>query len=94
MEGDYVVLTFPNTEDRDSMFDNGKFAWLKKWFIESHKRERFTIKSPHCRIVWLNFYGAPIHLWSVVNFKKLAQQWGEVVTMADEISKSLSLWGR
>lgn len=41
-------------------------------------------------LIWLNFYGVPLHLWSAVNFIKLGKIWGEVVNVADETSKCLS----
>lgn len=90
MRGNSVVLTFFCTEDRDSMFSGGKFSWLKDWFLESHKWDKFTIKPAHSRLVWLNFYGIPIHLWCATNINKLGQIWGEVITEAEETFKCLS----
>lgn len=51
MGGNLVVLTFPCVEDRDSMFKEGKFAWIKEWFTETHKWERYTIKPHHCHLI-------------------------------------------
>lgn len=35
----YVVLTFKYIEERDSMFNNGKMAWLKGFFVDAQKWE-------------------------------------------------------
>ncbi|KAG5525844.1 hypothetical protein RHGRI_032212 [Rhododendron griersonianum] len=39
MGGDMVVLTFKDIEERDPIFNGGKMAWLREWFIESFKWE-------------------------------------------------------
>ncbi|KAG5555635.1 hypothetical protein RHGRI_006326 [Rhododendron griersonianum] len=71
------------------MFNGGKMAWLRDWFIESSKWED-TLINPCSRLVWLNCYGVPLHLWNSITFSKIGQNWGGVVLIADETVKSLS----
>lgn len=86
MGGDFVVLTFYvlMIEIQCSMKVNllgSKTGSLR------HKWEKYTVKPSHCHLVWLNFYGIPLHLLSAVNFTKLGQNWGEVINVLDEIVK-------
>lgn len=37
IDGNRVVLTFPNIEDRDSVFNGGKMGWLKDCFLDIQK---------------------------------------------------------
>ncbi|GFY88782.1 hypothetical protein Acr_06g0007220 [Actinidia rufa] len=48
MGGDMVVLTFKDTEERDTMFNEGRMAWLTEWFEELHKWE--DTKSNPCSL--------------------------------------------
>ena len=61
MGGDMVVLTFKDTEERDTMFNEGRMAWLTEWFEELHKWED-TKSNPCSHLVWLNCYGIPLQL--------------------------------
>ena len=89
MGGDMVVLTFKDTEERDTMFNEGRMAWLTEWFKESYKWEN-TKTNPCSRLVWLNCYGIPLHLWNYKTFTKIGRNWGEVIMLADETIKNLS----
>ncbi|GFY93207.1 hypothetical protein Acr_08g0016030 [Actinidia rufa] len=89
MGGDRVVLTFKDPEERDTMFNGGKMAWLKEWFVESSKWG--NTKSNLCsRLVWLNCYGIPLHLWNHQTFSEIGKIWGEVIMLADDTIKNLS----
>ena len=89
MGGDMVVLTFKDLEERESMFNEGKMAWLKEWFVKSSKRE--NTKSNLClRLVWLNCHGIPLHLWNYPTFSEIGKIWGEVIMLADDTIKNLS----
>lgn len=90
LAGDSVILTFASTEDRDSMFNGGKKAWLKEWFLESYKWENNTIKPSNCRLVWINCCGLPIQLWNAHNFVKIGQHWGEVIQISNGTLHNLS----
>ncbi|GFZ09210.1 hypothetical protein Acr_20g0010180 [Actinidia rufa] len=50
MGGDRVVLTFKDPDEKDTMFNGGKMAWLKEWFMESSKWEN-TKSNPCSRLV-------------------------------------------
>ncbi|GFS45394.1 hypothetical protein Acr_00g0095870 [Actinidia rufa] len=89
MGGDMVVLTFKDLEERDSMFNKGKMAWLKEWFVESSEWEN-TNSNPCSRLVWLNCYGIPLHLWNLQTFSEIGKIWGEVIMLADDTMKNLS----
>ncbi|GFZ18405.1 hypothetical protein Acr_27g0001440 [Actinidia rufa] len=89
MGGDMVVLTFKDLEERDSMFNKGKMAWLKEWFVESFEWEN-TKSNPCSRLVWLNCYGIPLHLWNLQTFSEIGKIWGEVIMLADDTMKNLS----
>ncbi|GFS40280.1 hypothetical protein Acr_00g0067550 [Actinidia rufa] len=89
MGGDMVVLTFKDLEERDSMFNKGKMAWLKEWFVESSEWEN-TKSNPCSRLVWLNCYGIPLHLWNLQTFSEIGKIWGEVIMLADDTMKNLS----
>ncbi|XP_057487415.1 uncharacterized protein LOC130773499 isoform X1 [Actinidia eriantha] len=89
MGGDMVVLTFKDLEERESMFNEGKMAWLKDWFVESSKWES-TKSNPCSRLVWLNCYGIPLHLWNLQTFSEIGKIWGEIIMIAEETLKNLS----
>ena len=89
MGGDMVVLTFKDPEERDTMFNGGEMAWLKDWFVESSKWED-TVTNPCSRLVWLNCYGIPLHLWNSQTFSEIGRIWGDVIKLADETAKNLS----
>ena len=89
MGGDMVVITFKDLEERDTMFNGGKMAWLSEWFLESYKWEN-TKTIPCSRLVWLNCYGIPLHLWNYETFSKIGRNWGEVIMVAEETIKNLS----
>ncbi|XP_057472861.1 uncharacterized protein LOC130761391 [Actinidia eriantha] len=89
MGGDMVVLTFKDLEERESMFNEGKMAWLREWFVESSRWEN-TKLNPCSRLVWLNCYGIPLHLWNFQTFSEIGKIWGEVIMLAEETLKNLS----
>ena len=89
MGGDMVVLTFKDPKEKDTMFNEGKMSWLKEWFVESSKWEN-SKSNPCSRLVWLNCYGIPLHLWNYQTFSKIGRTWGEVIMLADETIKNLS----
>ncbi|KAI8535023.1 hypothetical protein RHMOL_Rhmol10G0142700 [Rhododendron molle] len=89
MGGDMVVLTFLDIAERDSMFNGGKMAWLREWFVESHKWEDAK-NNPVSRLIWLNCYGIPLHLWNAQTFLNIGKLWGEVVLIAEDTLKDLS----
>ena len=89
MGGDMVVLTFKDLEERESMFNEGKMAWLREWFVESSRWEN-TKLNPCSRLVWLNCYGIPLHLWNFQTFSEIGKIWGEVIMLAEETLKKLS----
>lgn len=70
-----VVLTFLDIAERDSMFNGGKMAWLREWFVESHKWEDAK-NNPVSRLIWLNCYGIPLHLWNAQTFLNIGKLWG------------------
>lgn len=72
------------------MFNGGKMAWLKEWFLESYKWEKNTIKPASCRLIWINVYGLPLQLWNSSNFSKLGQRWGNVISISDDTIKGIS----
>ncbi|GFS29226.1 hypothetical protein Acr_00g0005860 [Actinidia rufa] len=71
------------------MFNEGKMAWLKEWFVESSKWEN-TKPHPCARLVWLNCYGIPLHLWNYQTFSVIGRIWGEVIIPTDDTIKNLS----
>ncbi|KAI8561024.1 hypothetical protein RHMOL_Rhmol04G0303500 [Rhododendron molle] len=89
MGGDMVVLTFKDIAERDSTFNGGKMAWLRDWFIESSKWEE-SKNNPVARLVWLNCYGIPLHLWNVQTFSNIGLIWGDVILIADDTIKDLT----
>lgn len=89
MGGDMVMLTFLDIAERDSMFNGEKMAWLREWFVESHKWEDAK-NNPVSRLIWLNCYGIPLHLWNAQTFLNIGKLWGEVVLIAEDILKDLS----
>ncbi|GFS33349.1 hypothetical protein Acr_00g0027860 [Actinidia rufa] len=89
MGGDMAVLTFKDLEERESMFNKRKMAWLKDWFVESFKWEN-TKSNPSSRLVWLNCYGIPLHLWNLQTFSEIGKIWGEIIMIAEETLKNLS----
>lgn len=89
MGGDMVVLTFKDSEERDTMFNEGKMAWLKEWFVESSKWED-TMLNPCSRLVWINCYGIPLHLWNNHTFSEIGRNWGDVIMIAEDTIKKVS----
>ncbi|KAE9445683.1 hypothetical protein C3L33_22421, partial [Rhododendron williamsianum] len=89
MDSDRVVLTFPNVEDINSIFNGGKMGWLKEYFLEIHKWND-TISTQGSRLVWLNCYGIPLHVWNAVTFKKIGQIWGEIISISEDSFKCFS----
>ncbi|KAG5550142.1 hypothetical protein RHGRI_015184 [Rhododendron griersonianum] len=89
MDSDRVVLTFPNIEDRDSIFNGGKMGWLKDCFLEIFKWND-TVSTQGSRLVWLNCYGIPLHVWNVATFNKIGQIWGKIISISEDSFKSLS----
>lgn len=45
---------------------------------------------PHSRLVWLNCYGIPLHLWNAVTFKKLGEKWGNVIQICKDTLHDIS----
>ncbi|KAH7847501.1 hypothetical protein Vadar_026845 [Vaccinium darrowii] len=86
--GDYLILTFPTIESRDFVFNNGEFAWIKDWFLEIHKWSKSNVIPP--RLIWLNCYGVPLHLWNSGTFIKLGKIWGNVIQISDDTVKGIS----
>ncbi|KAI8571108.1 hypothetical protein RHMOL_Rhmol01G0092000 [Rhododendron molle] len=89
MGGDKVVLTFSDVGERDSMLSGGDQNGFQEWFVEIKKWEE-AMEVPCSRMVWLNCYGIPLHLWNVDTFKKIGWKWGEVVSISDDTFKGLS----
>lgn len=71
------------------MFSNGEFAWIKDWFLEIHKWNKSRVIPPS-RLIWLNCYGVPLHLWNAGTFIKLGQIWGNVIQTSDDTVKGIS----
>lgn len=88
MGGLWVVLTFPSIELMQSVFD-GDLNWLMNCFAEVKKWSP-DIEDVRRRNVWISCYGVPLHGWSAVTFRKIAQLWGEVITMDESTIKGLS----
>ncbi|KAH7860915.1 hypothetical protein Vadar_019481 [Vaccinium darrowii] len=86
--GLWVVVTFPSSEQMLSVFD-GELSWLKNWFAEV-KKWNPDLKEARRRNIWISCYGVPLHCWSASTFQKIAQLWGEVLTMDDATIKGLS----
>ncbi|KAH7848015.1 hypothetical protein Vadar_032815 [Vaccinium darrowii] len=42
------------------------------------------------RNIWISCYGVPLHGWSALTFRKIAQLWGEVIGMDEATTKGLS----
>ncbi|KAH7846606.1 hypothetical protein Vadar_015981 [Vaccinium darrowii] len=72
-----------------SLLEGRELSWFNKWFEEVHQ---WSIDLPNVkrRYVWLSCYGVPLHGWSVLTFRKIAQLWGEVVMVDDATVKGLS----
>lgn len=89
MGGNKVIMTCKSIEERDALWGEGKFAWLKECFQDIQKwEENMTISNS--RLVWLNFYGVPLHLWNMDTFMKLGSIWGDVILISEETVKGLS----
>lgn len=87
--GNFVVLTFASISDCDSVFNGGELARIKEWFVEILKYEEFK-GQPCSRLVWLNCYGVPLHLWNTGTFINLGSSWGEVIQVAEDTVKGLN----
>ncbi|KAH7852063.1 hypothetical protein Vadar_020156 [Vaccinium darrowii] len=82
MGGLWVVLTFSSTDSMKSVLEGGKLNSLNKWVEEVHQ---WSPELPIVmrRNVWISCYGVPLHGWSVATFHKIAQLWGEVLSVDD-----------
>lgn len=89
MGGDMVVLTFSNVGEKDSMLSGDEPNGFQEWFVDIMKWEE-SMEVPCSRMVWLNCYGIPLHLWNVDTFKKIGRKWGEVISISDDNFKGLS----
>lgn len=70
-----MVLTFPTIEDMKSMIEGLEVNWLGNFF------EEVRVWSPDfiidaSRIVLLNCYGVPLHLWNSDTFFNIGRIWG------------------
>ncbi|KAH7833242.1 hypothetical protein Vadar_004386 [Vaccinium darrowii] len=84
----WVIVTFPSPQQMLSVFD-GELSWLKNWFVEVKKWSP-DLKEVRRRNIWISCYGVPLHCWSAQTFQKIAQVWGEVLTMDDATVKGYS----
>lgn len=58
-------------------------GWLKDCFLEIQKWDD-TTTTQGSRLVWLNCYGIPLHLWNATTFNKIGQIWGEIISISKE----------
>ncbi|KAG5562108.1 hypothetical protein RHGRI_004980 [Rhododendron griersonianum] len=88
MGGDFIVLTLSSVEVRDASLKNDEL-WFKDWYIEFQRWEETKQIQPS-RLIWLNYYGLPLHLWNSNSFSALGQKWGNVVQISEETVKGFS----
>ncbi|KAH7843379.1 hypothetical protein Vadar_015904 [Vaccinium darrowii] len=89
MGGLWVVLTFSSTDSMKSVLEGGKLNSLNKWVEEVHQWSP-ELPIVRRRNVWISCYGVPLHGWSVATFHKIAQLWGEVLSVDDATVKGTS----
>ncbi|KAH7850469.1 hypothetical protein Vadar_033471 [Vaccinium darrowii] len=79
MGGKFMIITFQNSEDRNKALVN---QVIKGWF-QSFKHWNGDAASLS-RIVWLKVRGMPLNAWELKSFKKIAESWGEFLTLDQE----------
>lgn len=81
----YVLITFPNSEDRDKSITAD---WLSIWFEEIKPWEGEAASEE--RFVWLSCYGMPLNGWAYANFKLIGDSWGQFLKVDESTLKEES----
>ncbi|KAH7841442.1 hypothetical protein Vadar_029922 [Vaccinium darrowii] len=79
MGGKFMIITFPSIEVRNDALRN---QVIKEWF-QSFKHWKGDAASLS-RLVWLKIRGMPLNAWELKSFKKIAESWGEFLTLDQE----------
>lgn len=82
------LLTFDKEEDLLEMLDHGD-DWLSNWFVEVRRWRRDDIC--YSRRTWIELLGPPSHAWCRDNFRKIADQWGDLICLDTNTANNLSL---
>ncbi|KAH7861886.1 hypothetical protein Vadar_032187 [Vaccinium darrowii] len=79
MGGKFMIITFQNKDDRIRALSSNV---IKGWFL-SFKHWNGDAASLS-RTVWLKIRGMPLNAWGCFSFKRIAQLWGEFLTLDQE----------
>lgn len=79
MGGKFMIITFQNRSDRNKALANQMikelFSSFKHWNGEAASLSR---------LVWLKIRGVPLNAWEFKSFKRIAEVWGELLTLDQE----------
>ena len=80
------IVTFPSVMLMEESLRN--HVELEEWFTCITKWN-LSVQN-ETRKVWLEVFGAPPHGWLEVNFRKIAEIWGSLISLDQEITTSHS----
>jgi len=81
------LLTLESKEAKEKLRNEGEEC-LKEWFSSINDWAEEDVCQT--RRLWLEIVGVPIHLWSEINIRKIAENWGDVVFVEEETSTKKS----
>jgi len=84
LSGFNFILTFQSTEEMEEALMNHEE--LDFWFYEIKRWDRYACSTT--RKVWLEVFGVPPLGWKWENFKRIADNWGHLISLGKSIAKT------
>ncbi|KAE8699091.1 hypothetical protein F3Y22_tig00110596pilonHSYRG00035 [Hibiscus syriacus] len=69
------------------IMEENKWSFLLEIFLKVHPWTESYRASE--RVTWIKLIGVPLHCWNHITFKRIAEQWGEVVAMGENALQEL-----
>ena len=69
--GKTVIITFPSIECLEEIEEGKSLEWIKG-FMEDLKPWSEDACLEKSRLIWLRYYGVPLHLWNANTFRNIA----------------------
>jgi len=80
------LLTLDEEQDLLEMLNHGD-DWLSNWFVEVR---RWRDDICYSRRTWIEVLGLPSHAWCRDNFRKIEDQWGDLICLDTNTANNLS----
>ncbi|KAH1039906.1 hypothetical protein J1N35_041649 [Gossypium stocksii] len=83
IKGRYFLIEVPEDELME-ILKQRDWAYLKEFFINIEPwSENFKVSE---RAAWIEVHGNPLHCWNYQTFKRVADLWGEIIAMGDNLT--------